>query len=738
MKKVILKIGGMSCSGCSSGLEKNLNKQEGIIHATVNLVLAQAVIEYEDTLTITDLEKMIRDAGFESLGIFQENKIEENQKENKRNLLFFTVLTLFVLYLSMAHMLKLPAFPFLDLKKYPMNYTICLFFLTILFLVYGRDILISGLKNLLHKTPNMDTLVMLGVSANLIYSIWNMILLFLGKSSSDHIYFESCCIILFFIKVGRFIDHKNKEKTKEALKELVQITPTTALLKQGQEEKEVTIDEIKKKDILICKPGMKVAVDGIIVSGEAHIEESFLTGESTPIKKKENDQVIAGSMNIDGYIEYQAEKIGKDSTISEIVRLVVEATSTKAPIQRIADVVSSYFVPVIILIAFMTFVSYLCLGFSLPEAITALVSVLVVACPCALGLATPLAIVVSEGTAARKKILIKQSETLENAQKIDTIIFDKTGTLTYGNLKLSKIYHSQKYTESEFMQIVTSMEQKSNHPIAKAFQDYAFEKKLSASQVTNFQILEGIGLKGKIANQEFCLGNAKLFQKVKTKNPYTKEEQKLVAAGNSIVYVIENQEVIGLIGVKDIVRENAKITIERLKKMGKYVMMLTGDHEITANIIAKEIGIDHVVANVIPQEKTKIIRELLAQKHHVMMVGDGINDAPSLATSSIGVSIHSGTDIAIDSADVILMQDNLERILDFLVISKKTLRIIKENLFWAFFYNICMIPLAMGLGKPFGLSINPMIASFSMTISSLTVVLNSLRLNSKKKNRKKR
>ncbi len=739
MKKIILKIGGMSCSGCSSGLEKNLNKQKGIIHASVNLVLAQALIEYEDFLTITDLEKMIEKAGFESLGVFQEKFEEENQKEEKKKLIGFAFLTMFVLYLSMSHMLRLPNIPFLDMEKNPISYTSCLFFLTILFLIYSRDILKSGVKNFLHKTPNMDTLVTIGVGANFIYSLWNMVLLFLKKSISvQNIYFESCCVILFFIKLGRYIDHKNKEKTKEALKELVQITPTTALLKQGEKEKEVTIDEINKKDILICKPGMKIAVDGIIISGEAHLEESFLTGESTPVKKKKNDRVIAGSINMDGYIEYQAEKIGKETTISEIVRLVVEATSTKAPIQRIADKISSYFVPTIILISLVTFIGYLLVGFSLKDALTSFVSVLVVACPCALGLATPLAIVVSEGSAAKKGILIKQSETLENAKKIDTVIFDKTGTLTYGNLKISKIYHNKKYTEPEFMQLVTSIEKNSDHPIAKAFKDYAEKQKISFSQVTDFQTIDGIGLTGKIFQKEYFLGNNKLFQKVKIANPYLKEEQKLVTSGNSIVYVIEDQEVIGLIGVKDIVRENAKITIERLKRMGKYVIMLTGDNENTANIIAKDIGIDEVIANVIPQEKTKVIQQLLASKHNVMMVGDGINDAPSLATSNIGISIHSGTDIAIDSADVILMQDNLERILDFFTISKKTLRIIKENLFWAFFYNICMIPLAMGLGKKFGLSMNPMIASISMTISSLTVVLNSLRLNLKKENKKKK
>ena len=541
----------------------------------------------------------------------------------------------------------------------------------------------------------------------------------------EKLYFESSAMIIYFIKLGRFIDKHSKEQTKEAIKKLVQITPQSALIKTNDGEKEITIDEVNKGDILICKPGMKVAVDGIIVSGEAHLDEAFITGESVPTKKSRNDKVIAGSININGYIEYKAERIGPESTISEIVRLVVEATNTKAPIQRLADIVSGYFVPGIMIIAGLTFLSYLILGNSFNDSLISFVTVLVVACPCALGLATPLAIVVSEGRSAKEGILIKTSETIETANKIDTIIFDKTGTLTYGNLKVSKINNYSQYNDKELLKLVASLENNSTHPIANAFKNYYDAK----TKVDKFHNITGMGLSGVIDKKEIYVGNHKLLKELNIKNEYHEDEIKLLEEGNSSIYVVENNKIIALIGVKDIIRDKTKSVIQELKRRGKKIIMLSGDNQITANIIAKEVGIDQVIANVLPSEKEKIIKELIDDNHKVMMVGDGINDAPSLATSTIGISMNGGTDIAGDSADVILIQDDLSKIVRLLDISRKTIRIIKENLFWAFIYNILMIPLAIGLFKPLGFSISPMIASISMTLSSLCVVFNSLRLN---------
>ena len=723
MQKVILNIKGMSCSACSNSLEKYLNKQNGIINATVNLVLSQASIEYNDNLSIEDLNKFISDAGFESLGIYDETKINKTNKSNKI-IIPITFLTILVLYISMSHMLSLPSIPYLDMMKNPINYTISLLILTIPYLIYGFDIIKNGYKNLIHTHPNMDTLVFIGVLSSLIYSIYNTILLLKGNTSLvDSLYYESCIVVIYFIKLGRQIETKNKEKTLDAIKELVTITPSYALLKVGNEVKEVTIDEIKENDILVCKPGMKLAVDGIITNGTTHIDESFITGESIPSKKEKGNKVIAGSLNIDGYIEYKAEKIGKNSTISEIVRLVVEATNTKSPISKLADKVSGIFVPLVMLIAIITLISYLLLGYNLNISLTRFVTVLVISCPCALGLATPLAIVVAMGITARNGILIKTSEVLEAINKVDTIVFDKTGTLTYGNLKISKLCNYSNYNNSKLLNIVSSIESKSNHPIASAFKT---NDKLQ--KVTSFKNIDGIGLKGVINNKEYYVGNNKLIKKLKINNTHSKDELDLVNNGNSIIYVIEDNNIIALIGVKDIIRKETKEVIKKLNNMNKNVIMLTGDNEITAQVIAKELGIKEVIANVLPKDKAEKIKELMNNNKYVMMVGDGINDAVSLVTANIGVALSSGTDIANNSADVILMNNNLINIINMFHISKKTITNIKQNLFLAFFYNICMIPLAIGLLSKWNINMNPMLGSIAMTLSSITVVLNALRL----------
>ncbi len=728
MQKVILNIGGMSCSACSNGLEKYLNKQSGIISASVNLVLGQALIEYEDNLTLDDLSKFISDAGYENLGMYDE--VKQNKKKNNIKLLVvFGILSVFILYISMSHMLYLPTISFLNMEKYPINYSICLFILSIPYLIYGFDILKNGYKNLIHKMPNMDTLVSIGVISSFIYSLFGTIMiLYCRVEYVENLYFESACIVIYFIKLGRFIDSRSKEKTKEAISDLVQITPKKAILKLENGYKEVTIDEIKKGDILICKPGMKIAVDGIITSGFSHIDESFITGESTPIKKTVLKSVVAGSLNLDGYIEYKAERIGRDSTISYIVKLVVLATNTKAPVAKIADKVSGIFVPCIMVIAFLTLIVYILLGFDINIALTHFVTVLVVACPCSLGLATPLSIVVSEGICAKNGILVKTSETLENAHKVDTIVFDKTGTLTYGNLKISKIFNYSDYTEEELLTVLASIESKSSHPIANAFSSYAKINKLKLIAINDFKNLPGIGLQATIDKNEYYIGNNKILKNLNVDNIYLKDEETLSKNGSSIVYMIKNNQVIALIGVKDIVRDNASSVISELKKLNKDVIMLTGDNSVTANVIARELGINKVIANVLPKDKVDKIKELMNNSKKVMMVGDGINDAPSLVTANIGVSVSSGTDIASNSADVILMNDNLYNLLNLIKISDKTIKNIKLNLFWAFFYNICMIPIAVGLFSKFNINMNPMVAGFAMTLSSLTVIFNALRL----------
>ena len=544
----------------------------------------------------------------------------------------------------------------------------------------------------------------------------------------ENLYFESAAIVIFFIKLGRYIDGVSKDRTKDAIKRLVQITPNEATIKIDGKEKKVTIDEIKKGDIVVSYAGDRIAVDGEIVEGKSHLDEAFITGESKPVTKSVGNKVIAGSINYDGYLEYKAERIGKESTISEIVRIVMEATSSKAPIAKIADKISGYFVPIIIVLAIITFGVYLALDLGISNAVSSFVTVLVIACPCSLGLATPLAIVVSEGVCAENGILVKKSEILENAMKIDRVVFDKTGTLTYGNLKVSKIYNFSKLSDSELMQIAGSIETKSTHPISKAFTEYLKENKLETLEVSEFENKSGFGIKAKITNNEYHLGNSKMVSNLEIDNEHLQEEEILAEDGNSIVYVIENKEILGLIGINDIIRDTSKELISNLKECKIEPIMLTGDNIKTAEKIAKEIGITNIIANVLPTEKADKIKNLQKENRKIMMVGDGINDSPALAISDIGVSITSGTDIAMDSSDVILMQNDLSKILSLIKISKKTIRNIKQNLFWAFFYNVLMIPIAMGVLKPIGISINPMIAGLAMTLSSLTVILNASRL----------
>ena len=729
MKKVLLKIEGMTCSACSSGLEKYLNKQDGIIAASVNLIMNNASIEYDDTkLTLEQVEKFVDKAGFSSAGIDNLEKEEKKKSNEKYKLIGISVISILILYISMSHMVGLPVIPFLDMMAHPINYAISLLILTIIVLLMGIDILKNGYKNLVHKTPNLDTLVTIGVMASFIYSIYGTVMILKGKTIYvESLYYESAAIVIFFIKIGKYVESKNKDKTKEALQQLMSITPNHAIIIRDGKEETVTLDEIQKGDIVICKPGEKIAVDGEVVEGTTHINESFITGESVPVKREKGSKVIAGSINYEGTIKYKAEKIGKESTVSEIVRLVVEATNTKAPIAKVADTISGYFVPTIIIIAIIAFAIWFMITKNIANAINIFVTILVVACPCSLGLATPLAIVIASGNASKKGILIKTSEALENAHKIKTICFDKTGTLTKGELTISKIYNYSNLKENEIIRIVASIENKSEHPIARAIVNEAKNQKIELEDVEEFKSIPGYGVSANINQNKYLIGNKKLMLENNITISQEQDELNLVSDGNSILFVTEGQKLIALIGVKDVLKDESKDIVQKLKKRNIKVVMLTGDNEKTAKAIANQIGVDEVIANVLPKQKAEEIKKF-KEKGLVMMCGDGINDSVSLVTADIGVSVSSGTDIAMDSSNVVLMNDNLEKIEDLISISEKTIKNIKQNLFWAFFYNICMIPIACGVLEPLGVVMNPMIAAFAMTISSLTVVLNALRL----------
>lgn len=712
MKKVVLNIEGMTCSACSNGLEKYLNKQEGVISASVNLVMATALIEYEDNLSIKDLNRFVKEAGFKSLG----EKKEEKKSNELTKLIIFSILGIILMYISMGQMINLPTPKILNMMESPRVYAITLMILSLLFIFYGFDIIKNGIKNIVHKMPNMDSLVGVGVIVNFVYSLWNTIQVFMGNTSLvHHLYFESSAIIILFVKIGRYIDKKNKDKAVDTIKNLVTITPKNGTILKDGKELQVTINEIQKGDTIISKPGEKIAVDGTIINGKTHTDESFITGESKPVSKKVGDTVIAGSINYDGYIEYRAEKIGRDSSISNIVKMVVEATNTKAPIARIADKISGYFVPAIFIIALISFILNFIITKDINESILALVSVLVVACPCALGLATPLAMVVAIGNCSRRGILVKSSETLEAINKVDTIVFDKTGTLTTGKMSIADGVYNE-----VTLKILKSLEKNSNHPLAKSI----YNNERDIFEVQDFEEVPGLGVKGIINGKQYYAGNYKYVEKMNVENKLRDNEAIFASKGESIVYLFDEKETILIIGLADTIKKDITDTIKKLEKLDKKIIMLTGDNEKTARAIAKQIGIENIISNVNPEQKLAKIKEL-NKNNNVAMVGDGINDSPSLKAAIVGISVENGTDISADSADVILLNENMDNIVKIFALGKRTIRIIKENLFWALFYNVCMIPLATGL---LPIALNPMIASLAMTLSSLTVVLNSLRL----------
>lgn len=723
MKKITLSVDGMTCSACSVGLEKYLNKQDGIKATSVNLVLGTATIIYDETkLTPDDLDKFVSKAGFKSLGEFKGLEEINKKKKTKINLIIFTVLILIFMYISMGQMLNLPVPNILSKDENPVNYVITIFILSLAFLIYGFDIIKNGYKNAIHLTLNMDTLITLGVFSSFLYSLYNMILILNGNYDKVHdLYFESSAMVIYFIKLGRYFEGISQNKTKEAIKKLVTVTPDKAYLKENDKIKEITLDEIKKDDILVCHPGEKIAADGTIVSGEAHLDESFITGESSPLKKSLNDKVITGSINYDGYIEYKAEKFGKNSAISEIVKLVTEASSDKSKIETLADKISGYFVIIVIILATITFLLHLLTGNSFGASLNYFVTVLVVACPCSLGLATPVAIIISEGLCASHGLVIKKSSAFETANKIKAIIFDKTGTLTYGKPRISEIINYTDKPDDEILKLVSSAEIKSSHPLSTAFKNYLENHNLKPYDSSDFKNTPGKGIEATVNSQKLIIGSSSFLKENKIKIPKNKIKN------NTLIYVSINGKLSAVISISDVIRKEAKEVIEKLNSQGIQTIMLTGDNSAVAKAISSSLNIKEYYASQTPKDKAQVIQKLKEKYGYIMMCGDGINDSIALTKADIGLSLKGASDIAINCADVILIKDDLTGILNLLNVSKKTFRKIKQNLFWAFFYNSLMIPIAMGLVKD--LTISPVIASIAMMFSSIFVVLNSLSLN---------
>ncbi|MBQ9745069.1 MAG: copper-translocating P-type ATPase [Clostridia bacterium] len=732
MKRIVLRIGGMSCSACSGGLEKYLNKQKGISIANVNLVMASASIEYDESIIdYDDIAGYISESGFECIGEYSKTE-DKDIGSSKKLFIVYTVLAILLLYTAMGHMIGIPVPSILNMHTHPIWVYGISFILSVPFLFYGFDIIRSGIKNIIHLSPNMDSLVTVGVFSALIYSITVSLLYITGKTDTPpEVYFESVAIVIYFVKLGRIIDKKSKSKTRNAISSLVQLTPTYAYIKSSEGEKRVPLDEVKEGDILVCHPGERIAVDGEILSGHAHIDESFITGESKPVLKKQGDTVLAGSVNSNGYVEYLAKRVGKNSTVSEIVRLVLESSSTKAPIARVADRICLFFVPAVTGIALVSFAVHLILGLGISSAVGALITVLVVACPCALGLATPLATVISEGELAKDGILIKKSEILESASRIDTLVLDKTGTLTYGRMKISaKHLHACK--ENEIMPLVCGAEAKSSHPISGAFSEYAEENGIILEEVDDFTVLEGYGIYAKGKNEDIYLVNERYLCENGIANPFGNKATVLADRGCSIVYAVIGGNVKALFGISDIVREGTKEELITFKAESIECIMLTGDNEHTARAIANELGIERVIPGAVPSGKADIVKSLKSEGKICAMVGDGINDAIALSSADISISMHGATDIAMDCSDVILTHPSIKGISTLVSTSRRTLRIIKQNLFFAFLYNSLMIPIAAGALLPLGISITPMIASLAMVMSSICVSLNSLRLTKRR------
>ena len=716
MKNIILNVGGMTCSGCSAGLEKYLNKQDGIFSASVNLVLATVKIEYdENLLDVNKLNKFIEESGFTSYG---EEYNKNKRKPERFVLLIYTVLTILLMYISMGNMFKIKMPNIIDMHSNPIIYAVSLAVITFLYFIYGFDIIKSGIKNLVNKMPNMDSLIMIGVIVNYLYSLFNMILVFRGDMNGlHHLYFEASAMTILFVKIGRFIDKNNRIKATDAVKGLVSVTPKNAVKLVDGEEKTVTINEISKGDIIVCRPGEKIAVDGIVRKGRTNINEALITGESKPVHKEIGDEVIAGSINCNGYIEYEAVRIGRETNISNIVKMVVEATNSKTEIQKFVDKVSGIFVPAIFIIAVLASILNFVIIRDISIAVNVFVTVLVVACPCALGIATPLAMVVSIGKLSKNGIFIKSSESLEILKDIKNVVFDKTGTLTNGKFSIV-----EKNISDENMLILQSIEFNSKHPIAQSICEFSNFNKI---EVTNFREIEGYGLQADIGNTTYYVGSSKFVKEQCINNIYENDEERFLSKGYTIVYLFNNDGVLGIVGLADTVKDGVKELIQELKNMNKNIYMLTGDNEAAAKIIANEIGIDNVESNLTPKQKLVYVSNMNDDTNSVMMVGDGINDSPSLKAAAIGVSVEGGSDVSADSSDIILMNSNIGIISLLLKVGKKTNRIIKQNLFWAVFYNCLMIVIATGL---LPIHINPMIASMAMMMSSLMVVFNSLRL----------
>ncbi|NEU06560.1 heavy metal translocating P-type ATPase [Clostridium senegalense] len=733
-----VKIGGMTCAACSKAVERTVKRLDGVVDANVNLANERLTVEFEkDKVHISKIKESIKKAGY--LVISAENDSIDKDKERKEKdsknlfnrLVASAVITIPLLIISMGSMfgLKLPSI--INPMGNPFNFALIQFILTTLVIIIGNKFFIVGFKSLIKGNPNMDSLISIGSLASYLYSIYAMIEIYNGNVHAVHekLYFESAATILTLITLGKYLESKTKGKTSEAIKKLMGLTPKTATIERDGKEIVIPIDDVEVSDIVVVKPGEKLPVDGIVVYGTTSIDESMLTGESIPVEKAKGSNVIGASINKNGHIKYKATKVGGDTALAQIIKLVEEAQGSKAPIARLADVVSGYFVPTVIILALISSIGWYIYEKDFVFALTIFTSVLVIACPCALGLATPTAIMVGTGKGAEMGVLFKNGTALEETHKIETVVFDKTGTITEGKPKVTDII-SKNISDENLLSIAASAEKGSEHPLGEAIVLKAKEEKLEFKTIDKFKAIQGKGIDCEIENNNVLLGNDKLMISNNIDiEDFNDDYKRLAQQGKTPMFIAINSELKGIIAVADTVKKSSKEAIEKLHSMGIEVAMLTGDNKITASAIAKEVGIDVVVSDVLPNEKASVIEEFQNKGKKTAMVGDGINDAPALAKADIGIAIGSGTDVAIESADVVLMKSDLMDVPLAIKLSDKTIKNIKENLFWAFGYNTLGLPIAMGVLHIFkGPLLNPMIAALAMSFSSVSVLLNALRL----------
>lgn len=750
MKSQKFDIKGMTCSACSTAVDRNVKKLEGINEVNVNLLNNSMIVKYDENILNNEIIiKKVQDAGYEAFLVENGKKTQKNSTEKnlsktetnelKNRLIISFIFAIPLFYISMGHMLNWYLPHLFHGYSNAITFAFSQFLLALPIVFINIKYYKVGFKTLYKGSPNMDSLIAIGTSAAMIYGVFSIYKIGYGLGNNDidmviqyshDLYFESAAIVLTLITLGKFLEARAKENTSEAINKLINLTPKTALVLRNNQEIEIPVDELVLKDIVIVKPGNSIPTDGVIIFGNSSIDESMLTGESLPVSKKVGDKVIGASINKSGSFKFEVTKLGEDTVLSQIIKLIEEASSSKAPISKLADRISAIFVPTVIVISILATVTWLFLGYSFEFALSIGIAILVISCPCALGLATPTAIMVGTGKGAQNGILIKSPESLEIAHTINTVVIDKTGTITEGKTQVTDIFTSEKITQDKLLQLCATIEKNSEHPLADAILKESQEKEIELLSTTDFEALNGLGIKAKVEDRVFYIGNKKLLDsKNISLDLFYEKSEKLANEGKTPIFIADENEVLGLIAISDVVKPTSKDAILEFEKIGLEVIMLTGDNYKTANAIAKQININNVIAEVLPQDKEKEIQKLQSLGKKVAMIGDGINDAPALVRADVGIAIGAGTDIAIESANIVLVKSDLLDAVKAIQLSNAVIKNIKQNLFWAFFYNIIGIPLAAGVFYAvLGWKLSPMFAGAAMSLSSVTVVLNALRL----------